>query len=577
MREGSIAATTFRMSLIVLLAVPLATSQTFKLARGQAVHVVALRNLGGAGVFVPCAPTGMNPRLITFPAPELVPGTGEAIQGGIPDAEIKGRVEKEFQKQNKYKLTASAEAADLVFFLQAWFVPRLIATRKESDRPGSVFFISPGDQRANFLQVAVAIVVPSSVYRQNPADIDTLLKARLWESIVGSYNDSPASPEQLVRLFQERREAHQGIMVNASGGGGWGSKDTRTGDTPGLAICASTQPRRAQVSKEIQSVGPPPRTSGIGQPAAATQQDVPAVGANIKVDVTLVTVPVLVTDSDGKNVYDLKARDFHIYEDNVEQKIDTLIPESEPFNVALIMDTSSSVRSHFEEIKKAAATFVEALRTEDRVMIVSFNDRVYLDSEFTGDHDKLRLALVQMQTGSSTRLYDALTLAMSEALDLVLGRKAIVLFTDGVDTASGLADSAGTLAKMEESDVPVYVIQYDTRPFNSRTPPPGFNISTAPEGYLDNEPVYARAGQYLQELSGASGGRLDRAASIGSISDAFSRIAEELRCQYTLTYYPSNQTRDGSYRRIRVEVNRPGVTVRARAAYRMSTKPMGGK
>jgi Ca-activated chloride channel family protein len=365
-------------------------------------------------------------------------------------------------------------------------------------------------------------------------------------------------------------------VVNRSGAGSR-SQDARTPESSGRTVCAAPQPRRAQVPKEIQSAGPPPRTSGIGQPAAATQQDVPAVGANIKVDVTLVTVPVLVTDSDGKNVYDLKARDFHIYEDNVEQKIDTLIPESEPFNVALMMDTSSSVRSHFEEIKKAAATFVEALRPEDRIMLVSLNDRVYLDSEFTGDHDKLRLALVQMQTGSSTRLYDALTLAMTERINVTPGRKAIVLFTDGVDNASGLSDSAGTLAKMEESDVPVYVIQYDTRPFNARTLPPGLNISTAPEGYLDNEPVYARAGQYLQELSGASGGRLDHAASIGSISESFSHIAEELRCQYTLTYYPSNQTRDGSYRRIRVEVNQPGVTVRARAAYRMSTKPIGGK
>jgi Ca-activated chloride channel family protein len=564
------------MSLIALLTVPLLASQTFKLARGQTVYVVALRNLGGAGVFVPCPPTGMNPRLITFPAPELVPGTGEAIQGGIPDAEIKGRVEKEFQKQNKYKLAASAEVADLLFLVDAKFESIVMATQRVPGRPDAVYWIGLDDQKSNFLRRAIAIVVPSSIYRKNPADIDTLVKARLWESEVGSYNETPASPEELVKLFQKGEQAHQPVVVNRSGAGSR-SQDARTPESSGRTVCAAPQPRRAQVPKEIQPAGPPPRTSGTGQPAAAAQQDVPAVGASIKVDVTLVTVPVLVTDSDGKNVYDLKARDFHIYEDNVEQKIDTLIPESEPFNVALMMDTSSSVRSHFEEIKKAAATFVEALRPEDRIVLVSFNDRVYLDSEFTGDHDKLRLALVQMQTGSSTRLYDALTLAMTERINVTPGRKAIVLFTDGVDDASGLSDFAGTLAKMEESDVPVYVIQYDTRPFNSRTPPPGFNISTAPEGYLDNEPVYARAGQYLQELSGASGGRLDRAASIGSISDAFSRIAEELRRQYTLCYYPSNQTRDGSYRRIRVEVDRPGVTVRARAAYRMSTKPIGGK
>jgi Ca-activated chloride channel family protein len=230
-----------------------------------------------------------------------------------------------------------------------------------------------------------------------------------------------------------------------------------------------------------------------------------------------------------------------------------------------------------EEIKRAAATFAEALRPEDRIMLVSFSGRVFVDSEFTGDRNRVLGALIQMRRGVYTRLYDALALVMTERLDLVSGRKAIVLLTDGVDTASRLADAPGTLATMGESGVPVYVIQYDTKSWMARPEPPALAISKAPAGFFNNDPDYARADRYLQELSDAGGGRIERTATTDGIRDAFLRIAEELRCQYTLCYYPADQTRDGSVRSLRVEVGRTGVKLRTRAAYRMGAKPPGGK
>ncbi|MGA2262498.1 MAG: hypothetical protein ABSH28_13815, partial [Acidobacteriota bacterium] len=110
---------------------------------------------------------------------------------------------------------------------------------------------------------------------------------------------------------------------------------------------------------------------------------------------------------------------------------------------------------------------------------------------------------------------------------------------------------------------------------NTNKLPSGWKIRLIPEGYLDKDAAYANASRFLQDLSATSGGRLELAGNIGSLQEAFARIAEELGRQYTLCYYPSNQARDGSLRRIRVEVNRPGIKIRARAEYRAATSPAG--
>src|SRR5262245_25508858 len=181
-------------------------------------------------------------------------------------------------------------------------------------------------------------------------------------------------------------------------------------------------------------------------------------GATIKVETALVTFPVSVLDKNGKFIPHLMKSDFHIYEDNIEQEIASFADVEAPFNVVLLLDTSRSTRFKIEDIQRAAIAFVNKLRPDDRVMIVSFDSDIYIDSEFTSDREVLRRAIRETHTGGSTRLYDAVDLVITERLSRVQGRKAIVLFTDGVDTASQLATDRSTLARVDESGVLVYPV-----------------------------------------------------------------------------------------------------------------------
>jgi VWFA-related protein len=227
------------------------------------------------------------------------------------------------------------------------------------------------------------------------------------------------------------------------------------------------------------------------------------------------------------------------------------------------------------ELQNAALRFVGALRTGDRLMVVSFNDLISLYSELSDDPGQLRPAMLQIGVGHGTRLYDAIYLIITDRLNALPERKSIILFTDGADTRSRLADAASTLALLQESQVLVYVIQYDTRQDQKITVTSDVELKPKllPRDTLDTRPMYARAARFLQEVSETSGGRLYHAATMKNLDDAFIQIAEELSLQYTLCYYPRNQSRDGTYRRIRVEVERPGVKIRARPGYRAGTQP----
>jgi Ca-activated chloride channel family protein len=298
----------------------------------------------------------------------------------------------------------------------------------------------------------------------------------------------------------------------------------------------------------------------------------------LKLDTMLVNVPVLVLDRDGKYLPNLKREDFEIYEDSIKQEIDRFSSMESPFNVALMMDTSGSTRFKLEDIQRAALAFSDQLREQDKLMAVSFDSKIYVDSELTGDRRQMRKAILQTRTGGGTRLYDAVDLVLTERLNKVEGRKAIVLFTDGVDTASRIANALSTLELVEESNVLVYVIQYDTQ---NDVQPFGRIIATTPQGKIvtdktiqaqgASEKEYLYGDKYLHETSDRSGARLYKAETITDVNQAFSQIADELRHQYALSYYPANEKRDGAYRKIRVVVGKPDAVVRSRKGYRAAS------
>jgi Ca-activated chloride channel family protein len=401
------------------------------------------------------------------------------------------------------------------------------------------------------LQAAVAIAVPSDVYRRSPADSEALLAAKLWAgAAVGKYDHTApggfrsAQAGDLVGEFAKQRKWPAGFPPLCAA---WtlpsSSSDRLKASRNGAAM----------KSDGAGSIAPP---GGVGSVLSGSR--------SIHVDVTLVTVPAIVSDPDGKYIPDLRANDFHIFENGIEQHIDRVIPESEPFHVVLLLDVSNSTALRHKEIRMAAEEFVQALRPGDHVMVVSFSNLVWIDSEFTDDRDRLRQAILETPIGGGTRLYDALDLVVTERLKQIQGRKAIVLFTDGVDSFSRLASAASSLARIDEADTLVYVIQYNTKNDLEVT-------------RLLPDADYARGAEYLKNVTDHSGGRLFQAETVPSLREVFSEIALELKYQYTLCYYPSNQSNDGLFRRIQVTLDRPGTKIRARAGYRIAAPLPEGK
>ena len=323
----------------------------------------------------------------------------------------------------------------------------------------------------------------------------------------------------------------------------------------------------------------------------------------VRVNTTLVSVPVSVLDRQGRFVPNLKREDFTVFENGVEQSIAYFEPAEKPFTVALLLDTSASTHFHLSEIKEAAIDFAKQLRPQDRVLIVSFNDEVLLLTEVTSDLNIIETVIEEnANTGNSTRLYDAVDLTIKERLNKIKGRKAIVLFTDGVDTSSQQATFQSTLREVEELDALIYPIQYDTTDYlramqnagsgtvtvvTTRRGP--FGTTTSQQTY--NAPLnggaplpgtskadYDRADQYLHALAYKTGGRLYEANDTTQLAQAFAGIAEELRRQYSLGYYPKTETGEGNERRqIRVRVRQPNLAVKARDSYVKSSSTSPNK
>jgi VWFA-related protein len=317
-------------------------------------------------------------------------------------------------------------------------------------------------------------------------------------------------------------------------------------------------------------------------------------GDVIKVNTTLVTLPVSVMDRDGRYIPNLKKEDFRLWEEGIEQNVAFFSSVDKPFSLVLMIDTSGSTRFRLEDIQDAAITFVNQLRPDDQVMVVSFDDDVRVLSEFTSDRYRLRDAIRHTRTGNGTKLYDAFDMVINQRLSRISGRKAIVLFTDGVDTTSRHASYESNVRDAEELDALVYPVQYDTYmdvgggggwPGSSRMPSSPVDIlgrilggisrgggggvgrGGGPGGPGSSRHDYETANQYLRELSERTGARSYQADSVQNLGSAFAQIAEELRRQYSLGYYPKRPAQAGERRQVTVRVNQPNLAVRTRDSY----------
>ena len=346
----------------------------------------------------------------------------------------------------------------------------------------------------------------------------------------------------------------------------------------------------------------------------------------VRVETTLVTVPVIASDGGGRYVPDLTAEDFNVSEDNAEQKVAFFAAVNEPFSVVLMLDTSASATvEKLRQVQDAAVAFTEQLREGDRVKVVSFDDEVRDLTDFTSDRAALASAIRSTRPGKGTKLYDAFDLAY-RAVRRLKGRKAVIMLTDGVDYRSDRRTFDDNRRAVEATDIIVYPVRFDTRAeteqlareqarggsgpvdlggvlglpgavvvnrrrgrdTEERRDPngfpdasssrPGSDTNTGPPRNKDEaidasitrmlDVLYRTADDYLNELARATGGQLVPADNPLLLRRSFKQIADELRTQYSLGYYPTNTARDGKFRKIRVRTTRKGVSVRTRPGYR---------
>lgn len=376
--------------------------------------------------------------------------------------------------------------------------------------------------------------------------------------------------------------------------------------TPDGRAAPPTNPQTAPSTNGTNGKRPPVLTGDRNVPAATApaasavkNDDLGVIEDDevIKVETNLVTLPVSVLDRNGRFIIGLGKNDFKIYEDGVPQKVEYFASLEQPFTVVLLIDVSNSTAFKIEEIQDAAIAFINQLRPEDRVTIISFDEKVRILSPVTNNRAQLQNAIRQLDFGGGTSLYEAVDQAIKRELTRIQGRKAVVLFTDGVDTTSRRASYQSTVRDSEEIDAMIYPIRFDTAsdmgggmgggnfPYPPRRRTGGGLggiladiLSGTGGGITIGSPrggrgggtssgEYAEGKRYLEDLARTTGGRNFEASNTYNLEAAFSGIAEELRRQYSVGYYPENAGQVGQRKQVSVRVERANAVVRAKNSY----------
>ena len=312
----------------------------------------------------------------------------------------------------------------------------------------------------------------------------------------------------------------------------------------------------------------------------------------IKVETNLVSIPVIVSDRQGRYVPNLTAKDFKIYEDGVEQKVEFFAATEEPLNVALLIDTSRSTAEVLDKIKDATLDFIKLLRPEDKAMIVSFDYAPHVLSPLTDDREILKRAVKKAEIGEyfGTALRDAVFETVNKSFAQIKGRKAIIMLTDGKDAGS-LVSERDLLYSLEETDTLVYTIFYETGQMMNQNRP-NFpqrrrNGGRFPFPRDDNDRRFPRNGggqrrerverqneiaeDFLKKISDKTAGRFF-SSDTANLNKTFKQIIEELRFQYRLGFYPTDETADKILHQLKIKVSTSGAVVRARNSYRVQSK-----
>jgi len=278
-------------------------------------------------------------------------------------------------------------------------------------------------------------------------------------------------------------------------------------------------------------------TAGVG----GAQEQAPLFRSSIRT----VSVYATVVDSAGRLVPNLERDDFTVLDNGKPVEITLFSNESQPFTVVVMLDTSASMTANLDRLNQAAEQFVLRMLPEDRGQVGAFNDKIQMSGAFTNDRDELIAALDDLQFGNPTRLNDAVAESL-DALRGIDGRKVILLFSDGEDTAS--RTRFGTVQdRARDEEVMVYSIGLEAEYFN------GVRMQRT------------RPTRDLRRIADETGGGYFELDKTDALSSTFTRVAQELRSQYLIGFAP--ETLDSKVHKLEVKVNRGGMTTRARRSY----------
>jgi len=324
-----------------------------------------------------------------------------------------------------------------------------------------------------------------------------------------------------------------------------------TGATPmrRFILCACAALLLAAADKgQIQ---PQPKVAIEPRPKAANPGETRLSRPNIRVDTTLVLIPVTVTDPLNRFVTGLEREHFRLFEDKIEQELTHFASEDAPLSIGLVFDASGSMGSKLQKSRQAAAQFFKLANPEDEFFLVQFNDRPVLTSAFTHSTEEIQNHLTFTQSKGRTALLDAIYLSMNEMKKAHNPRKAILVISDGGDNSSRYTQSE-IKNLVREADVQIYAIGI----FESM----GGRSRTAEE--LSGPGL-------MTELAEQTGGRHFPVENINELPDIAAKVGIELRNQYVLGYTPTNAQRDGKYRRVTVKVVQPRGLPPLRAFWRL--------
>lgn len=294
-------------------------------------------------------------------------------------------------------------------------------------------------------------------------------------------------------------------------------------------------PDKRQGSQPGKQKGAPVRQ---GAQVEQQPQD-PAAAGTIQIDTELVLLDVTVVDQNNNPVYTLDKEDFTVYEDKVKQEIEDVSRAEVPISLGIVIDTSGSMRSKLQTVTDAAAALIKQMRVDDEGFVAQFKVEPELVQDYTPDQRELIEALAELYTSGGTSLLDAIIATADYSHEKGKHRrKALIVITDGLEKNSSVKEKE-VMEAMKEDEVQVYLV--------------GFLDENEPSGLFSKSPA-KRAKELLTRLAEDSGGRAFFPKEVSEMPAIAAQIAKDLRTQYVVSYYPSNQERDGRFRTVRVTV-----------------------